>query len=1718
MNIPTVPNRKINRELLTVLMSFSLVLCLVSSAQALNLVVRDSSGNPISGPYRWLVEEDKTYHVQLKNNGQVKLENNQAGNYGPALDPNWRVGPDGLANTADDDPLRNTLAVSFHRSYMPVVAKGDDTDIGALGRPTLKNNKNYFISVLPGSAIAAPAYTIGGAQFKGNPSGEVTVYVTSLPIPTAQIAIFVHEDIAPINNVWDQGERGLAGFSIVLEDGGGKYGASSGVQSKDVYGNDLCTTYQSDGAGGYVLDPDGNPVIEVASGGCTTGADGRVVIQNLAPGKYGVQAVPPNTNDWVQTSTIEGTKIIDAWVKANEPPFFAEFGPPAPHVEIGFVPAGPAKVFERKDVLTGGATISGQVVNLHLSRPPETTFYNGGPFPHTTPWVGLNDASGGVLGDGLYAAITDNGNFTIPNVPPGQYELVVWDDNLDLVFAKNTINIAADGTCNGLADCHLGDVPVFQWFNRMEHNVFNDVNQNGKRDAGEVGIPEQNVNLRFRDGTIYQTFPTDSEGFVPFDQNFPFFSWFIAEVDFARFKATGATMTVDDGGPVPFGDPLSFGDQLNPQAQDNPYDPAGNVYGDLWTRTEVGPVLLEGFQGFLGQTNVIEWGKTLYGFGENGGISGVVMYAVTRAEDNPELAAAEPWEPGIPNVTVNLYDSAGNKLATTTTDSWDDNLPTNCQHGVNAGSGTDDPYVFRGVDTDCYDGLRNWNQVRPGVFDGGYAFGPEFSISEYTVNGVAPTWLVAPDATKPDVGYLKPGKYVVEVIPPTGYEVIRSQDRNVDFGNTYVAAPQLLPPKCVGEPYTVPDFLALFPEVEAPLKGQQLPLCDKKEVLLSNYQNAAADFSLFTEVPIAGHIIGFMLDDTANEYDPASPQFGEKYAPPFLPVSIRDWTGREIGRTVSDEYGVYNALVPSTFSANLPQPSGMSPNMLTACMNAKLKADGTVDPLHNPQYTQFCYTLQYMPGSTTYLDTPVLPVAAFAGDAQNPLDCEIADQTPRIKSVSVTTNGVGGGPYIPATNKGVVSGSHSITITSMGNIRVPNPDYDGVGGLQPKTISRNYNFGGQGSRSSVTIDGIPMTIDSWTGTEIIVSVPDGFDFGSRGGKELLVTRNNSGSETVTGITVQVGLRNQSGIVRVPGDYPTIQDAINAAGYNDLILVAPGTYNEMVIMWKPVQLQGWGEGSTFINAVKTPAEKLVAWRALAEQLVNNGSVDLIDGQGLGFGGIEPTTFFSEEGAGVFVVAKGSGQNNKKFGFNRNQGARIDGFNISGADTGGGVVVNGFADYLEISNLKIVNNSAFYAGGIRVGHPFVALNEQYSDAQNNYINIHHNAVVQNGGLDGAGGGIALHTGSDSYAVTNNFVCGNFTTADGAGIAHYGLSDQNNNNSDYPIIADNRITFNENFNQGAPTNGGGILVAGAVPLVNGTLSPGAGNVQILRNLIQGNSSGAGDGGGIQLSRVNGQDVSIRQNGNVRSFDYRVDIINNIIVNNVAGLAGGGISIQDTLGANIVHNTIAHNDNASTSGAAFSPGIPSQSNPQPGAGIASHRHIDLVANPGYSEPSLSNNIIYQNRMFYWLLDSTNPDSTLTGLCPDINGSVGLNCADAPGPDPVYSDLAVIGIAGDLTCTNCVETGGDPQFVDPGFNGSRQTSTNIPEATTAITAPAALDEGGNFIRLRYGPLTQMRDYHIAAGSAAVDQGTSRFILDDFDREGRPSGSASDIGADEYQQ
>ena len=73
------------------------------------------------------------------------------------------------------------------------------------------------------------------------------------------------------------------------------------------------------------------------------------------------------------------------------------------------------------------------------------------------------------------------------------------------------------------------------------------------------------------------------------------------------------------------------------------------------------------------------------------------------------------------------------------------------------------------------------------------------------------------------------------------------------------------------------------------------------------------------------------------------------------------------------------------------------------------------------------------------------------------------------------------------------------------------------------------------------------------------------------------------------------------------------------------------------------------------------------------------------------------------------------------------ARIDGFSLIGASNAPGVLVNGYAHYLEVSNNKIFTNSGTFAGGIQVGHAGAAAPFSDENAQNDYVAIHNNMVT-------------------------------------------------------------------------------------------------------------------------------------------------------------------------------------------------------------------------------------------------------------------------------------------------------------------------------------------------------------------------------------------------------
>jgi hypothetical protein len=627
-------------------------------------------------------------------------------------------------------------------------------------------------------------------------------------------------------------------------------------------------------------------------------------------------------------------------------------------------------------------------------------------------------------------------------------------------------------------------------------------------------------------------------------------------------------------------------------------------------------------------------------------------------------------------------------------------------------------------------------------------------------------------------------------------------------------------------------------------------------------------------------------------------------------------------------------------------------------------------------------------------------------------------------------------------------------------------------------------------------------------------------------------------------------------VTIGGSAPTvvsagmkIQDAIDAAKPGDLIMVDAGTYNELLIMWKPVRLQGVGAAAVIVNAAKYPNNQLATWRPRINALfavdattgnsTGTGQVDPLPTQEITGGPVllEPSVLGTEEGAGITVLAKNLPAGQCSGGATSTLGSsvtlsnflcaasRIDGLSVTGGDSGGGIYVNGWAHNLEISNNRVYGNAGAFHGGIRVGVPYLQLDSLPTGSNGNVIlvppgngriagfgydngvKVHHNSVTKNGtvegpsGNGGAGAGISICSGTDRYSVDHNLVCGNYSSSDGGGIGHLGFSQGG-------TIASNQVLFNQSFQQTGSTHGGGIAVIGE-PAVAGTVSLGTGDLTITGNVLRGNFAEGGQGGAIRLQQVNGADVVAF---NLPAWWHQVRITNNVIASNVAGWAGGGISLADALQVTITGNTIDSNDSVGIAGVVLAGGVklpaattgtPGVGRPEPAGIVSEPTTLAVIStlNPAQqktyaiSSPTLDKNVIWQNRSFYYSGDgrvcagNNASNATATSCTVLADQSTSGQCVSGAQ----YWDIGVLNDTSPTPGAVKLQPTNSTLTSTAGYGGAGNTSANpnltteycngariVPEITPAAINPplpknlqvaATIDEGNNYVNMRYGPL-----------------------------------------------
>ena len=563
--------------------------------------------------YNWLINKDDTGDPgTLASQGIDKCLPATA--TGGSTDPNY-------ADNCAWPSVRNTSG------FAPIVAQGDESNLSDGKALNDLPVGKYLISV------TADNFKIDGKHFTVTDGGTQKVLVemnpTPLPLTTLQIEVF--NDNAPVDATYEvDAEKGLAGFTAHLSD-------VLGTVSTDYYGNALCTVYKhanANGSGPMLFDANNHPIIDTtrSTGRCTSDAAGLIKIPNMGPNRYAATVTPPapaagQTYQWVQTTTLEGGHDHDIWSQEGATGFDTEQTKGAelvPSVQFGFVKTQAVAV-PRKNVPTGeikGVAVAGlpYVGGQNGQVVPETGFAGakfGGPIKQ--PWIALSDLGAGDAQVYVGRGGTD-GTFDIKNLPDGTYQLSIWDDDQDYILWSFNVEVSGGGVTD------VGNKMIVGWFTHVHGTVFVDTNGNGKRDPGEKGVPQFGLTVRERDNSLMDqatnTASTDSSGAYDIRETYPMGKWLILEAFNTRYKTTGITYQGEN---------------------------------ETTATTRLGSLVDLNFLPIIGLGGQIDWGVQPYDTGTNGGIVGTVTYDTTRNELDPADAVTEPYQPGIPDVPVNLF-------------------------------------------------------------------------------------------------------------------------------------------------------------------------------------------------------------------------------------------------------------------------------------------------------------------------------------------------------------------------------------------------------------------------------------------------------------------------------------------------------------------------------------------------------------------------------------------------------------------------------------------------------------------------------------------------------------------------------------------------------------------------------------------------------------------------------------------------------------------------------------------------------------------------------------------------------------------------------------------------------------------------------------------------------------------------------------------------------
>jgi hypothetical protein len=666
------------------------------------------------------------------------------------------------------------------------------------------------------------------------------------------------------------------------------------------------------------------------------------------------------------------------------------------------------------------------------------------------------------------------------------------------------------------------------------------------------------------------------------------------------------------------------------------------------------------------------------------------------------------------------------------------------------------------------------------------------------------------------------------------------------------------------------------------------------------------------------------------------------------------------------------------------------------------------------------------------------------------------------------------------------------------------------------------------------VGGIPLIdVTTWNDDQIVGTVQNGStsstqvplcslqqrgtgNGGARCG-ELEITAAN-GKKSIDTVTVTIGGKAPTYVSPGPD---AIQNAIDAALPGDLLIVAPGTYDERLLMWKPLRLQGVGAASVTVFADAHPSGKMDVWRRKVNCLFGiglNGALINNSTTSPNFNLYDPTGAYTcpFNGTAQIDAIPGEPIVGWDANLNGNLAELLQEPTLMGAYEGAAITVLGKG--LVNPNTPGVCD-ALDAGGCIL----LTTNQCSNNLSSNSPNARSNFWCNPARIDGitftdssaGGGGIFVHGFGHNVEVSNNRVHSNVGTLTG------GITVGQIEVTDGTIVGSQEVAYgydrNVNIHNNNITNNAAIgdEANSTTPAAAGgvTICTGSDGYKFNHNWVCGNMS-SGDGGGVSHY----------------GFSYNGNISNNWIVFNQSNnptlpTNGGGLSIigappdgpvcenaqqdqdcppqlSDGIGPGLVidSNFIVGNNAESGSGG----GIRLQQ--VNGTEIARN-----LRNPGnWYDVTLTNNIIANNvagwdgggvsmqdslRVTFINNTVVNNDTTATaGVLFNTLGAANANVPPPgcnPQPDPNQPQ--------DPSCVNPVITSTDQAAGLVSMRHTPNMAASIGNAT--ITCPAGNFSSGNannkeckfisYPNLRNNLFWQNRAFHITVGgpgSGFLDQ------------------------------